>query len=178
MNEPLEFPAPVKTLFVPFSFTVHSTIEDDGEVQIHSAPLRSPLRLTLDGGRADAVRAISTKWSRLGLKLTVQANVVEVTAVPSCFLAREASCRQLTETLIEESLAQVLVYGRVSSCILPPSIRNVLNSIACRGKAVYTPRQNRCLLEIFTIPIYPNTDLIFRMLLFLSNLIIEFTFKR
>lgn len=43
--------------------------------------------------------------------------------------------QELTLALIEETIAEFTKNGRLSTCLLPVQIRNVLNSLACRGKA-------------------------------------------
>lgn len=37
--------------------------------------------------------------------------------------------------LIEETISEYTKNGRLSTCVLPVQIRNVLNSLACHGKA-------------------------------------------
>ena len=40
---------------------------------------------------------------------------------------------KLTVTLLKDIIAEYLESGRVGNCLLPMSIRNVLNSLACHG---------------------------------------------
>ena len=44
------------------------------------------------------------------------------------------TARDLIETLITQSVNELSENGRLSSCLLPPSVRDVLNSLACHGK--------------------------------------------
>lgn len=41
--------------------------------------------------------------------------------------------QELTMALLEETVAEFTKNGRLSTCLLPVQIRNVLNSLACHG---------------------------------------------
>jgi len=40
---------------------------------------------------------------------------------------------RLTTTLLRDIITEHLEYGRVGTCLVPQSVRNVLNSLACHG---------------------------------------------
>jgi hypothetical protein len=46
---------------------------------------------------------------------------------------RSSLYKDLVVALIDETIAEFTKNGRLSSCLLPAQIRNVLNSLACHG---------------------------------------------
>ncbi|EFX74534.1 putative MLH3, MutL protein 3 [Daphnia pulex] len=121
---------------------MHSTKNDDGYIQVLSSPLHPHLQLTFPIGDLQLIQKLSVEFTRFGLHLQFSDSTVSATRVPSCFLAREINeiqrkrsslYKDLVVALIDETIAEFTKTGRLSSCLLPAQIRNVLNSLACHG---------------------------------------------
>ena len=87
----------------------------------------------------------SEKVRKFGLEISSESDKVRVTRVPQCFVQRDLSevkyrrpstLRILLTNLFEE-ISTVMVETRGGFGLLPKTIGNVLNSQACRGKAVF-----------------------------------------
>ncbi|KAI9552299.1 putative MLH3 [Daphnia sinensis] len=121
---------------------MHSTKSDDGYVQVQSSPIQPHLLLSFHSRDLEVIQKLSLELTRYGLHVQISDSTVVVTRVPACFLAREINevqrkrnslYKDLVMALIEETISEYTKNGRLSTCVLPVQIRNVLNSLACHG---------------------------------------------
>ncbi|KAK4037174.1 hypothetical protein OUZ56_029215 [Daphnia magna] len=121
---------------------IHSTKNDDGFVLVQSSPIQPHLSLSFHSRDLEIIQKLSVEFTRYGLHMQISDSTVVVTRVPACFLAREINevqrkrnslYKDLVMALIEETISEYTKNGRLSTCVLPVQIRNVLNSLACHG---------------------------------------------
>ncbi|XP_057376522.1 DNA mismatch repair protein Mlh3-like isoform X2 [Daphnia carinata] len=121
---------------------MHSTKNEDGYVQVQSSPIQPHLSMSFYSQDLEMIQKLSVEFTRYGLHMQFSDSSVVVTRVPACFLAREINeiqrkrnslYKDLVMALIEETISEYTKNGRLSTCILPVQIRNVLNSLACHG---------------------------------------------
>ena len=122
-----------------FSYFISEHYPSQGEVV--SAQLDDAIILDFPSETVRILSQYSEKVSKYGLAISTDANRVAVTRIPVCFLDRHttevqgyrpSSLRGLVTNLLEEIASDVIETGGAVG-LLPKTIRNLLNSQACRG---------------------------------------------
>lgn len=130
-------------------------------MHIKSSPVHPFLELELNAEDMEKLQLLQSDLTRFGLQWRIHdLNQISITHVPACFLSRETTevlnffistkffffmlClkvrrrrssiyKELVEMLIRDTMTEFSQSGTVSACLMPTSIRNVLNSLACHG---------------------------------------------
>lgn len=128
---------------------------------VQSSAVHPALELTISADQVEVVTRLDEQdLRRIGivrLKVTGP-TTVSVAGVPSCFLERDAGevrrsrCSvygHLAQALLVEAVTKFAETGRVSSCLVPDVVRNVLNSLACHGMSASADRHDRYFVLLY-----------------------------